>query len=106
MKTFEPAEELHLNHEEVRWEFYTGRHFAVPELIAGADRFSETRLKLNALGGDFHWTLNHEVGILICIDWKTKEKERVLSILLEKVCRWHNRRVRRCYKQAVSGSLP
>ena len=29
----DPPEELHLNHEEVCWEFYTGRPFAVPELV-------------------------------------------------------------------------
>ena len=57
----DPPEELHLNHEEVCWEFYTGRHFAVPELVPGVDRHSETRLKLSALGGEFLWTLNHEV---------------------------------------------
>ena len=73
-EAFEPAEELHLNHEEVRWEFYTGRHFEVPELIAGADRFSETRLKLNALGGDFHWTLNHEVVFSSALTGRPKRK--------------------------------
>ena len=53
--------ELPLNHEEVCWEYYTGRHFAVPELVPGVDRHHETKLKLNALGGEFLWTLNHEI---------------------------------------------
>ena len=56
-----PPVKVQLNHEEVSWEYYTGRYFAVPELVTGVDRHSETRLKLNALGGEFIWTLNHEV---------------------------------------------
>ena len=35
----DPPAELHLNHEEVCWESYTGRHFAVPELVPGVDRY-------------------------------------------------------------------
>ena len=27
----DPPVELHLNYEEVSWEYYTGRHFTVPE---------------------------------------------------------------------------
>ena len=57
----DPPVELPLNHEEVCWEYYTGRHFAVPELVPGVDRHHETKLKLNALGGEFLWTLNHEI---------------------------------------------
>ena len=34
-EAFEPPEELRLKHDEITWEFYTGRHFAVPELIPG-----------------------------------------------------------------------
>ena len=70
----DPPEELHLNHEEVRWEFYTGRHFAVPELVQGVDRHSETRLKLNALGGEFLWTLNHEVVFSTALTGRPRRK--------------------------------
>ena len=70
----DPPEELHLNHEEVCWEFYTGRHFAVPELVPGVDRYSETRLKLNALGGEFLWTLNHEVVFSTALTGRPKRK--------------------------------
>ena len=49
----DPPVELSLIHEEVCWEYYTGRHFAVPELVSGVDRHHETKLKLNALGGEF-----------------------------------------------------
>ena len=52
----DPPVEVHLNHEEVSWEYNTGRHFAVPELVPGVDRHNETSLKLNALGGEFLWT--------------------------------------------------
>ena len=44
----DPPVELPLNHEEVCWEYYTGRHFAVPELVPGVDRHHETKFKLNA----------------------------------------------------------
>ena len=55
-------EKVQLNHEKVRWEeYYTGHCFAVPELVPGIDRHHGTRSKLNALGGEFIWTLNHEI---------------------------------------------
>ena len=50
-EAFEPPEELHLKHDEITWEFFSGRHFAVPELIPGEERYHKTKLKLNALGG-------------------------------------------------------
>ena len=49
----DPPEKVQLNHEEVSWEYYTGHCFAVPELVPGIDRHHGTRLKLNALGGEF-----------------------------------------------------
>ena len=80
MKASEPPEELHLSHDEICWEFYTGRHFAVPELVPGVERHHETRLKLNALGGElFQWTLNHEVVFSISIDRQTKEEDSGFS---------------------------
>ena len=63
-----------MNHEEVCWEFYTGRHFAVQELVPGVDRYSETRLKLNALGGDFLWTLNQEFVFSTALTGRPKRK--------------------------------
>ena len=70
----DPPVELHLNHEEVCWEYYTGRHFAVPELVPGVDRHHETRLKLNALGGEFLWTLNHEIVFSTALTGRPKRK--------------------------------
>ena len=99
-EAFEPAEELHLNHEEVRWEFYTGRHFAVPELIAGADRFSETRLKLNALGGDFHWTLNHEVVFSSALTGRPKRKSAFSQYCWKRCAVGTTEEYGGCYKQA------
>ena len=79
MKTFldeasEPPEELHLNHDEVCWEFYTGRHFGVRELVPGVERHHETRLKLNALGGELLWTLNHEVVFSTALTGRPRRK--------------------------------
>ena len=73
-EAFEPAEELHLKHDEITWEFYTGRHFAVPELIPGEERYHKTNLKLNALGGEFLWTLNHEVVFSTALTGRPKRK--------------------------------
>ena len=82
-----------MNHEEVCWEFYTGRHFAVPELVPGVERHNETRLKLNALGGEFLWTLNHEVVFSTALTGSTKKEGFLLSILLEEMRSWHRRRI-------------
>ena len=60
--------------EEVWWEYYTGRHFAVPELVPGVDRHHETKLKLNALGGEFLWTLNHEIVFSTAMTGRPKRK--------------------------------
>ena len=60
-EAFDPPVELHLKHDELTWEFYTGRHFVVSELIPGNERHHKTSMKLNALGGELLWTLNHEV---------------------------------------------
>ena len=38
------------------------------------DRYSETRLKLNALGGEFIWTLNHEVVFSTALTGRPKRK--------------------------------
>ena len=73
-EAFEPAEEQHLKHDEITWEFYTGRHFAVPELIPGEERYHKTKLKLNALGGEFLWTLNHEVVFSSALTSRPKRK--------------------------------
>ena len=56
----DPPVELHLNHDEVTWEYYTGRHFAVPELVPG--------------GGEFFWTLNHEVVFSTALTGRPKRK--------------------------------
>ena len=77
---------MKLNHEEVSWEYYTGHCFVVQELIPGVDRHHGTRVKMNALGGEFTWTLNHEI-----IDKQTRKEGLFLSVLLEEMCHWHNR---------------
>ena len=96
MKTFldeasDPPEELHLNHEEVCWEFYTGRHFAVPELVPGVERYHETRLKLNALGGEFLWTLNHEVVFSTALTGRPRRKACFSQYCWMRS--WHRRRI-------------
>ena len=75
MKSFldeasDPPVEIHLNHEEVTWDYYTGRYFAVPELVPGVDRHKATKLKLNALGGEFIWTLKGDLYGLQSYDTK------------------------------------
>ena len=89
-EAFEPPEELRLKHDEITWEFYTGRHFAVPELIPGEERHHQTNLKLNALGGEFLWTLNHEVLFSSALTGRPKRKDRFLSVLLEEMRCWHH----------------
>ena len=70
----DPPEKVQLNHEEVSWEYYTGHCFVVPELVPGVDRHHGTRLKLNALGGEFTWTLNHEVVFSTALTGRPKKK--------------------------------
>ena len=66
--------QVQLNHEEVSWEHYTGHCFAVPELVPDIDRHHGTRLKLNALGGEFTWTLNHEIVFSTALTGRPKKK--------------------------------
>ena len=70
----DPPEKAQLNHEEVSWEYYTGHCFAIPELVPGIDRHHGTRLKLNALGGEFAWTLNHEIVFSTALTGRPKKK--------------------------------
>ena len=59
--TSDPPAKVKLNHDEISWEYYSGHYFAVPELTPGVDRYHGTTVKMNALGGELVWTLNHEV---------------------------------------------
>ena len=70
----DPPEKVKLNHEEVSWEYYTGHCFATQELVPGVDRHHGTRLKLNALGEEFTWTLNHEVVFSTALTGRPKRK--------------------------------
>ena len=70
----DPPEKVQLNHEEISWEYYTGHCFAIPERVPGIDRHHGTRLKLNALGGEFAWTLNHEVVFSTALTGRPKKK--------------------------------
>ena len=70
----DPPEKVQLNHEEVSWEYYTGHCFAVPELVPGIDRHHGTRLKMNALGGEFICTLNHEIVFSTALTGRPKKK--------------------------------
>ena len=72
-KASSPPEKVKLSHDEISWEYYTG-HFAIPELAPGIDRHHGTRLKLNALGGEFTWTLNHEVVFSAALTGRPKKK--------------------------------
>ena len=67
-------EKVQLNHEEISWKYYTGHCFAIPELVPGIDRYHGTRLKLNALGGEFTWTLNHEIVFSTALTGRPKKK--------------------------------
>ena len=70
----DPPEKVQLNHEEVSWEYYTGHCFAIPELVPGIDRYHGTRVKMNALGGEFAWTLNHEIVFSTAFTGRPKKK--------------------------------
>ena len=70
----DPPKKVQLNHEEVSWEHYTGHCFAVPELVPGIGRHHGTRLKMNALGGEFMWTLNHEIVFSTALTGRPEKK--------------------------------
>ena len=70
----DPPKKVQLNHEEVSWEYYTGHCFAIPELVPDIDRHHGTRLKMNALGGEFEWTLNHEIVFSTALTGRPKKK--------------------------------
>ena len=87
-----------MKHDEICWEFYTGRHFAVPELVPSEERHQQTSLKLNALGGEFLWTPQSRSPVFFSVDRQTKEEDRFLSVLLEEMRCWHRRRLRYSYQ--------
>ena len=49
----DPPVKVQLNHEEVSWEYYTGRCFAVPELVPGVDRHCN-KIEAECLGRRVH----------------------------------------------------
>ena len=82
-----------MKHDEICWEFYTGRHFAVPDIVPSEERHHQTSLKLNALGGEFLWTLNHEVLFSSALTGRPKREDRFLSVLLEEMRCWYHRKI-------------
>ena len=73
-ETSDPPEKVQLKHDEISWEYYSGHCFAIPELTPGVDRHHGTRVKMNALGGEFAWTLNHEVVFSAALTGRSKRK--------------------------------
>ena len=73
-ETSDPPEKVKLKHDEISWEYYSGHYFAIPELTPSVDRHHGTRLRLNALGGDFTWTLNHEIVFSAALTGRPKRK--------------------------------
>ena len=73
-ETSDPPEKVKLKHDEISWEYYSGHCFAIPELTPGVDRHHGTRVKMNAWGGEFVWTLNHEVVFSAALTGRPKRK--------------------------------